>query len=196
MHAPLTSESSPSKLDTSSSYVTVPSMARPLFVGTPPLPRLAGSRVFLKPPLRKRRRTRNSQPTTCRLSRVTLLLSAPAHIATATRRSARVSILTDFSSNPLAAISDRAADPLSACMLVVAAVLGAIATGLSAGRAPLPAAVGPALRAAAQAEEDGGADALVLPSEPTQIGAPTPGENALWLNMRFVSCCAACFIPR
>lgn len=199
MHAPpLTSRSSPCKLGLLSSYVTVPSMARPLFVGAPSLPRAAGGDVLLEPPLRKRRRTGNSrpapsspsQPTASRVARVAILPSAPAHTATATRRSARVSILTDFSSNPLAAISDRAADPLSACMLVVAAALGAIVTGLAAGRAPLPAAVGPAMRAAAQAEEDGEsdgeADALLLPSQTRQIGAPTPGENALWLNMRFV----------
>lgn len=143
-------------------------------------------------PVLKGKRLRGCPTTpsvTCQALRVTILPSPLPHVATATRRSARVQILTDFSSNPLAAVTDRAADPLSACMLVVAATLGAILSGFAVGRRT-PVLVGssssPPRQSDGQRKEIDDSNAFLLSTRPNQIGRSSPGESSLWLNMRFV----------
>lgn len=115
----------------------------------------------------------------CALPRVAVpSLSSP-------RPSAQVSILTDFSSNPLQAVSDRASDPLSAAMIFAAALFGAILASLSMLKYSLP-PVKEKIDAELAYNVRYLSERRLRSTPPGQVGGATPGESALWLNMRCV----------
>lgn len=103
-------------------------------------------------------------------------------------RNAHIAVLTDFSSNPLAAIRDRTADPVFVAMLLAAALAGAllarVISFIFSRRAP-------------SASRQLSSSALVSPRAPIpppappdllpSMATPTPGENAVWLNMTISS---------
>lgn len=143
-------------------------------------------------PVLRHRAQRKKEPqsarnATCSAIRVALLpLQEPSnYLSPAIRRSARVSILTDFSSNPIAAVADRASDPLSAAMLITAALTGCLFS-LIARR---PTVVSDARVLPEVTSDSGGdetADDSVTLDSASKTLIATSGENAIWLNMRFV----------
>ncbi|KAI0567460.1 EF hand [Gracilaria domingensis] len=106
----------------------------------------------------------------------------------------RLVVLTDFSSNPFLAMRDRIADPLSAVMLAVAAVLGGIASWVltrNDNGLDLPAGTSNVNGSTKMSETEGGArevyqiqddDNINITTLPSPTRA-TAGENAVWLNM-------------
>eukprot|EP00178_Gracilaria_changii_P016750 TRINITY_DN480_c0_g1_i10.p1 TRINITY_DN480_c0_g1~~TRINITY_DN480_c0_g1_i10.p1 ORF type:complete len:524 (-),score=71.29 TRINITY_DN480_c0_g1_i10:6893-8464(-) len=106
----------------------------------------------------------------------------------------RLVVLTDFSSNPFLAMRDRVADPLSAVMLALAAVLGGFATWFlkrNDNVLDLPAGTNNTNGITKMSDTKGGAQEVYQMRDDDNINIttlPSParataGENAVWLNM-------------
>lgn len=115
----------------------------------------------------------------CTAHRVAVPCISPS---AAPRRSARVSILTDFSSNPMTAVADRVADPLSAVLMSFAAIFGALFASLFSSRT-YPTENSKLLDPDDENRAIFSDDAGVRFPAPGNVGGSTPGEDALWLNM-------------
>lgn len=116
-------------------------------------------------------------------------------------RNAHIAILTDFSSNPFLAIRDRAADPVFAAMLIASACFGATMARLlflfnrsSASSVSIADGFQSVQSSVDEGEmefmdeEDAAADVpySVASGTSLSLASPSPAENAVWLNMRFV----------
>lgn len=138
---------------------------------------------------RKGRRRHVSTKVWCTQSlapaRVALLPSSEvvSSVSPATRRSARVSILTDFSSNPVVAVADRVSDPLSAAMLVTAAAVGCLASLVTRRPVLRPEASQVPQSTLASDKENLDSERRNMQSA-SRTQAKIAGENAIWLNMR------------
>lgn len=110
-------------------------------------------------------------------------------------RNAHIAVLTDFSSNPVLAIRDRAADPLSAVLIAFAAVFGGLLAKITGRKRHEDTFGASEFSSVSSSETDNGAE-----TEVGNAGSPIPassratsGENAIWLNMRCVRT-MLCFI--
>lgn len=109
----------------------------------------------------------------------------------------RIVVLTDFSSNPFLAVRDRVADPLSAVMIAFAALVGGIVSWFIKAKgtiSSLPTPKDPDDNAQDMSASDSAArevyqlrdnDSINITKLPSPART-TAGENAVWLNMRYV----------
>lgn len=111
-----------------------------------------------------------------------------------------VVIFSNFATNPMLAIRDRLSDPVFVVILVVTALFVFVIARVTAPRAKTsPSFVSPVQDATSQISSNistFGTNSTMQDSHSTgaagnsfpPLAAPTPGESAIWLNMRSVIC--------